>query len=133
MRKEKELVALFRGLVELLAEEADRNPSFADKLELLLSSLPRKEVSRRKFSKSIQEQLPDLHAEWAVRGEAGVLLWLKELPIPVLRSLVRSNDLDPTGRTSKWKEAEKLSSFIVDNLRIRMTRGSAFMSKGERS
>jgi hypothetical protein len=131
MRKEKELVALFRGLVELLAEEADRNPSFADKLELLFSSLPRKEVVQRERSKSIQEELPDLHAERAARGEAGLLLWLKELPITTLRSLVRSNDFDPTGRTSKWKEAEKLSSFIVDSLSARMARGSAFMSKGQ--
>jgi hypothetical protein len=130
MRKEKELVALLRGLAELLAEEARRNPNFASQLELLLSSLPRREVNQPKLRKNTEEKLPDLYAEWTTRGEAGLLLWLRECPLAVLRSLIRSNDFDPIGRTSKWKETEKLSSFIVDSLRARMTRGSAFMRKG---
>jgi hypothetical protein len=129
MRKEKELMALLRGLVELLAEEADRNPIFSDKLESLLAPLSGRGANQQKSHKSTSERLPDLHAERAARSEADFLLWLRELPITVLRSLIRSNEFDPTGRTGKWKEVEKLSSFIVDSLRARMARGSAFMSK----
>jgi hypothetical protein len=132
MRKEKELMTLLRGLVDLLADEAGRNPAFADKLEHLLTAVPaRREAAKREPRKSTSAKLPDLHAEHVARGEADFLLWLRELPVTILRSLIRANDFDPTRRTSKWKEAEKLATFIVDSLRARMTRGSAFMSKGQ--
>lgn len=44
MRKEKPLIALLRGLVDLLGEESERNPMFAAKVEALLSSLPDRTV-----------------------------------------------------------------------------------------
>jgi hypothetical protein len=131
MRKEKELMALLRGLVDLLADEAGRNPAFAERLEHLLDVVPARRVVGHVPRKRASAQLPDLHAEHAARGEADLLLWLRDLPVSMLRSLIRANDFDPTGRTSKWKEAEKLATFIVDSLRARMTRGSAFMGRGQ--
>lgn len=131
MRKEKELMALLRGLVDLLGQEADRNPAFSAKLEQLLTILPsRKSAVERSHGKSSSTQLPDLYAEHARRGEADLLLWLRDLPVSTLRTLIRTNDFDPTRRTSKWREQEKLATFVVDSLRSRMTRGSAFMNKG---
>jgi hypothetical protein len=44
MRKEKSLIALLRGLVDLLVEESDRNPKFAARIEALLSGLPERKV-----------------------------------------------------------------------------------------
>jgi hypothetical protein len=127
-------MGLLRGLVDLLAEEADRNPDFADKLGRLLIAIPgRRESSKREVRKNAPVHLPDLHAEHAARGEADFLLWLRSLPVTILRSLIRANDFDPTHRTSKWKEVEKLATFIVDSLRARMSRGSAFMGKGHTS
>jgi hypothetical protein len=40
MRKEKALIALLRDLVDILSEEAARNPEFEAKLEALLNPLP---------------------------------------------------------------------------------------------
>ena len=134
MRKEKELMALLRGLIDLLADEAARNPDFSDKLERLLVVLPVKSVStRRAPGKSAPTRLPNLHAEHAARGQADLLLWLRQLPVTTLRSLIQVNDFDPTRRTSKWKETEKLATFIADSLRARMARGSAFMGRGQRN
>ena len=131
MRKEKELMALLRGLVDLLGEEADCNPAFSAKLEQLLIVVPkRKSGAERSHGKGVSPQLPDLYAEHAKRGEADLLLWLRDLPVSTLRALIRTNDFDPTRRTSKWREQEKLATFVVDSLRSRMTRGSAFMNKG---
>ena len=124
-------MALLRGLVDLLVEEADHNPAFADKLEQLLAVVSsRRGGAERAPSKSVSVRLPDLYAEHAARGETDLLVWLRDLPVSTLRSLIRTNDFDPTRRTSRWQEAEKLATFIVDSLRSRMTRGSAFMSKG---
>jgi len=129
MRKEKELVTLLRSLVDLLADEADRNPDFASKLGAVLDGLPSKKLSSRGSSRNFQGTVPDVYSKWAALNETEFVLWLRELSIEVLKSIIRSNDFDPTGRGSKWKDVEKLSSFIGDSVRARAARGSAFMTK----
>lgn len=130
MRKEKELVNLLRGLVDLLAEESERNHEFAQKLEALLTGLPGKRTPKKKSSKTLsQTQLPDIHSEWRARKEIDFRLWLRDQPISVLRAIIRVEDFDATRRTSKWKDAEKLSEFIADRLRDRNTRGTAFIGR----
>lgn len=135
MRKEKALVALLRKLVELLAEESDRNPEFASKIEGLLAALPTQRRSKAgSTSPRRPEPLPDVHAEWSARGEPEFRLWLRDQPIPTIRGVIRAQDLDPTRRTAKWKDAEKLADFVTESLRARLSRGSAFigMSKTAR-
>lgn len=130
MRKEKELIGLLRSLVDLLAEESARNQEFACKLETLLSKLPERKTSQKKAAtKPSPEQLPDIHAELNARGETDFRLWLRDQPVPVLRSVIRAEDFDATRRTAKWKEAEKLAEFIADRLRDRKSRGSAFIGR----
>jgi hypothetical protein len=130
MRKEKALIGLLRGLVDLLAEESARNVEFASKLDTLLSELPgRKATPNRSTTLPPPERLPDVHAECNTRGETDFRLWLRDQPIAVLRAIIRSEDLDATRRTAKWKEAEKLAEFIADSLRARQSRGSAFIGR----
>lgn len=105
MRKEKELTALLRGLVDLISDEAGSNPQFAKKLDELLNPLPNcRQTSRTlQFAKDAIE-LPDIHQEWDMRGEAEFRLWLRDQPIPILRRLIRQHDLDAARRTDKWQE-----------------------------
>ncbi|MGC2222513.1 MAG: hypothetical protein WA624_09150 [Methylocella sp.] len=126
------MIALLRGLVDLLAEESAQNPEFASKIERLLSDLPTKKTIKKVpvAKKPTREPLPDIHAEWNVRGETRFRLWMREQPIPVLRAVIRAQDLDPTRRTTKWKDAEKLAEFIADNVRLRLSRGSTFIGRG---
>lgn len=133
MRKEKALVALLRDLVDLLAEEAARNPAFGARIEQLFEAIPeRRRAKPRKSSLKSHEASPDVHAEWSARGETGFRLWLRDQPISTIRAVIRDQDLDPTRRTAKWKDAEKLAGFVADSLRARLSRGSAFIgtSKG---
>ena len=130
MRKEKALVALLRDLIDLLADEAARNPEFGARIEQLLEAIPdrRRKAKQRKASPKQHEAGPDVHAEWSARGENGFRLWLRDQPIPTIRAVIRAQDLDPTRRTVKWKDAEKLAGFVADGLRARLSRGSAFIS-----
>ena len=131
MRKEKALVNLLRRLAGLVAEESDRNPDFESKIEALLSDVPdRKHASKKVSTGKPFVHPPDIHAEWNVRGEMEFRLWLRDQPISVLRAIIRNQDFDPTHRSIKWKEPEKLAEFIADGLRARMARGSAFIGKG---
>jgi hypothetical protein len=139
MRKEKALVGLLHDLVELLAQESDRNPEFGARLEQLLMAIPERRNAKprktkqrktepRKTKREGHEALPDIHAEWHARGEADFLLWLRDQTIPTIRAVIRAQDFDPTRRTAKWKDAEKLAGFVADSLRSRLSRGSAFTS-----
>lgn len=130
MRKEKELTALLRGLVDLISDEAGSNPQFAKKLDELLNPLPnRRQTSRTlQFAKDAIE-LPDIHQEWDMRGEAEFRLWLRDQPIPILRRLIRQHDLDAARRTDKWQESEKLSAHIADQIKARLARGASFVKR----
>lgn len=130
MRNEKALIRLLRGLVDLLADEAGSNPDFAVRLDDVLHELPAKVAKPAKQRAMPPAELPDVHSEWNQRGETEFRLWLRDQPIPVLRALIRTHNFDPTRRTSKWKEPEKLSGFIADSLRARMARGSSFLGRG---
>lgn len=130
MRNEKALIKLLRGLVDLLADEAGRNPDFAARLDDVLTGLSPEAGKPAKQRTTPPAEVPDVHAEWNRRSETDFRLWLRDQPIPVLRALVRTHDFDPTRRTAKWKEAEKLADFIADGLKARLARGSSFLGRG---
>jgi hypothetical protein len=127
MRKEKTLAGVLRALADLLTEEAAQNPKFAEGLAGLLydGTEPKPKPTKAKAAPPVQA--PDIHAEWTVRGEAEFRLWLKDQPVPVLRAIIRKEDLDSTRRTAKWSEPEKLAGFIADGLSGRLSRGAAFI------
>ena len=127
MRKEKALVTLLRSLVDLLSREAERSPEFASQLEDILRPLPSRNTAKKRIPLS-KLRLPDVYEEFTSRGEAEFLLWLQDKPIEVLRSIIRGHDFDAARRTSKWKDARRLSAFITEQIRARMARGSSFLT-----
>ena len=130
MRNEKELIKLFKGLVDLIAEESIRNPEFSAKLDSILPDLlQKKNVSNKKLSKKEPLDIPDFHAELNTRNEVDFILWLRNQPITVLREIIRREDLDPARRSARWKDPQKLANFISENLRARKARGSAFIDR----
>jgi hypothetical protein len=128
MRKEKTLIDLLRRFVEIIDNEAAHNPEFAGKLEALLlpNARPPKNVNPVMRTKVVAE-LPDIYAEWGARGEQEFRLWLRSVPLAVMRAVIKQHELDPSRRTLRWKEAEKVSEYIADQLQVRLSRGSKFM------
>jgi hypothetical protein len=130
MRKENALIKLFRDLVDLLGQESARNPEFAERLQALLVPIterPNGVRTNRRVSTTSLLEMPDIYAEFRAKGEEEFRLWLRDKPLEVLRTLIKQHDLDPTRRTYKWKEREKLSAYIADQLQARLSRGSRFM------
>ena len=132
MRKEKALIGLLQDLVKLVSDEAERNTEFAVRLDALLVPIPSGKTAKRPRVTAPKQNLPDIHAEFNSRGESEFHHWLREQPIAILRALIRQHDLDTARRTAKWKEADKLSAFITDQIRARLDRGSGFLSSGDR-
>jgi hypothetical protein len=128
MRKEKALIGLLRGLVDLISEESERNLEFAGRVEALLCDLPDKKTTLAKQKKPKQaEDVPDIYVEWNTRGDTEFLVWLKGQPIPILKAIIRVQDLDPTHKSTRWRKPEKFAEFIAEGLDKRLSRGSAFM------
>jgi hypothetical protein len=124
MRNEKSLIDLFRGLTSLLAEEAARNEGFARKLDELLVVVP----SAKATKAAKADALPDIHAEWAARGDADFAAWLSGLPVPMLRAIIKREDLDSARKSARWR-ADKLAELIVNGLAGRRSRGGGFLTK----
>ena len=131
MRKEKALTALLRDFVAVVAEEADRNPAFAARLDDLLSPVADPNRAAPRGAKPLASSGLDLHHELASRGEEEFRHWLRSQSTPILRACIREQDLDPAKRTKRWTEPEKLADFIAEGMRARVSRGSAFMGRGE--
>lgn len=131
MRNQKALINVLQGLVKLLSEEVERNPRFADSLDDLLSPLAAGNPPTKRKQGPAVNTLPDIHTEYSTKGESGLRQWLREQPIEVLRALIRVHDFDARRRTAKWKNAEQLSEFIVEQLRARLARGSGFLSSSK--
>jgi hypothetical protein len=128
MRNEKVLISLIRKIADLLSEECNRNKEFAERLSSLISNTPRRKSTISKTGEATSsERLPDIYAEWNVRGDTNFRLWIRDQPITLLRAIIRAQGFDTTRRTSKWKEVEKLADYIADSLRARLSRGSAFI------
>ncbi len=129
MRKEKALTTMLQDLVKLLDEECGRNPDFAERLQSVLAPLPDRRALKKKrpTKKKTTINLPDIHEQWQALGESEFRLWLRDQPAEVLRGLIKKHDLDAIRRTTRWKENEKLSAFIADQLQSRLSRGSSFL------
>lgn len=133
MRKKSSLSRLLRGLSRLLIEEAERNPEFATRLDVLLESVVGKthvKANRRRVKE--KPHVPDVYQELELRGENEFRFWLRDQPVPVLHAIIRVHDLDSARRTAKWSDAEKLGGYIAERLQGRLERGSSFI-RGSRT
>ncbi len=129
MRKEKALGRLLRKLADLIVEEAESNEAFAQRLRAALSEVSPPTTARpKKTPDSPTPPLPDVHAELASRGESEFRLWLIEQSREVLKAIIRSEDIDPTRRTAKWKDLDKLAGYITESLKSRQQRGASFLN-----
>jgi hypothetical protein len=132
MPDETSLAATLRALVDAVIEEAAQNEAFAAKVEKALLKLgapkqaAKPKAAASKASKA-KAALPDVHAEWAARGETEFTFWLRDQPIADIRAIIRQLDIDPTRRSSRWKDAEKLARFVSEALKARSGRGAAFL------
>ena len=131
MREEKAVGRLLRKLADLIVEEAESNEAFAQRLRAALSEVSPPASSRpQKAPDSPKPTLPDVHAELASRGESEFRLWLLGQSREVLKAIIRSEDIDPTRRTAKWKDVDKLADYIADSLKSRQQRGASFLNAG---
>jgi len=127
MQRAKTLTRLLKQLAEVVAEEAEQNPAFAEKLDAILAPLPAAPANSKK-SKLPTKAAPDVYAELQSRGEEEFRFWLAGLGVPTLKAIVKANGFDPTKQSNRWSEPDKFVPLILEQVRARLKRGSAFMT-----
>ena len=123
-------------MVEAIAEEAERNPSFASKLESVLGGQPPANNSRDRLGRDSGQRVRRGRRPPAVldpisayrEGEGALRDRLRQLTQDQLRDVVAEYAMDPDKLAMKWKSAERLVNRIVEVSRGRATKGDAFRS-----
>ncbi len=139
MHAAERLTRLLRDLVHVVTEEAETNPAFADRLAAVLAPLPEERLPGRRGSSTKRqpsqqpEDAPDVFAVFAERGEEEFGFWLRGLDLATLKAIIKQNGFDPGKTARNWKEPDKFSALIQDQVAARLRRGSAFLpSRTER-
>jgi hypothetical protein len=124
----RKLNETLRALGRLIEEEADRNPSFAEKLEAITAGLPVRSAAQRKDkAQHAVAEIPDVLKEYETRGSDEFRFWLRVNPVPQLRAIIKANGFDPEKKSARWTEPDKLIGLIAEQTAARLKRGSAFL------
>lgn len=119
--------------MDVILEEAEHNPPFADKLldVLSLAEAPPEHAARKR--KGNVELPADPFEVFHSEGAIGLKAWLDHLDLEQLRTIVRIHKLDSTRNSDKWKTKERFIDLIMDRLPERTKQGDAFRAYGQPS
>lgn len=136
---------LIMDTARLVADEAERNPTFGGHLLELLSA-PKEAVKppkpARKQSPSAEVSAPSRPKnrrapaafnpiELAEQNEETLRLRLAELSLEQLRDIVADYGMDPGKLVAKWKDRDRVIDRIVELSIARLHKGDAFRTPND--
>jgi hypothetical protein len=125
-------------LARVVADEADRNPGFRDKILGALgqkngsvsvgdaASKPTADASNKSKNRRTTPLFDPI--ELASVGESALRSRLAELTVDQLQDIVSSYGMDPGRLVTKWKTPERIIERIVELALARSQKGDAFRS-----
>jgi hypothetical protein len=134
MRSKKILINFLKRFVEAVSVEYDKNAEFAQTIDQLLADAS---ISKHPSVQGRKElgakPIAELYNEWHSRDELQFTLWLVEHPVSILQATIRSYELDARKQAARWNDPKKIADFIVDKLRTKAARGSAFIKNSAKN
>ena len=126
MRTRRKLLELARAV----ADEADRNPAFAQKLDAVLGLEQRRGIgpgtkrgrSRRRRTPAVLDPVAVLRVE----GAPGLRSRLSGLDLEQLKDIVAQYGMGPGRLVMKWKTWDRVADRIVEMSASRAQKGDAF-------
>jgi hypothetical protein len=121
------------ALVNVIVEEAGRNPEFRERVEsVLYVTKPAPKVKanspqKRKGGRRAPAVLDPI--DLAKHGEAGLRNQLAGLDLEKLLDIVAQYGMDPGKLVMKWKDRERVIDRIVELALARATKGDAFRAE----
>lgn len=130
MQPGQKLTRALRALVELVEDEAARNPAFAQRLEAVIADLPAGTTTKKpsKSKDSAEDiEIPDVLKAFQRKGESEFRFWLRDFDITTLKAIVKTNGFDPGKNSQRWTEPDKFIALITEQTAARLRRGSSFL------
>lgn len=133
--KEKDIVALWKKISNVISEEIQCNPKFAEKIsEAIALAKPDEEfdsVSREKPTRRNRRNPAKLDPFILLEdGETALLEGLHGLSVEELKDIIAANGMDPSKLAMKWKSREKLEQHIIEATIRKSGQGDAFWNAG---
>lgn len=124
------LKATLNALVRAIAEEAERNPDFASRIEEVLGL--KEQASRPRGTRGARRRVPAVldPVQLARQGEPTLRARLGELNLEQLKDVVAEYGMDPGKLVLKWKTPARIIDRIVEVSIGRARKGEGFLSSG---
>ncbi|OWW18356.1 hypothetical protein [Noviherbaspirillum denitrificans] len=123
-----------RAIGTVVLEEIERNPDFAQRLQLALTTTasalvgnnPEGAERTKKRHRSRAPAVIDPIATLSDHGDDALRHELQALPLDKLLDIVAEFAMDPSKLVMKWKSQERIIDHIIDNAKRRSVKGDAF-------
>ncbi len=130
MQPGQKLTRALRALVELVEEEAARNPAFAQRLESVVADLPAGTGTKKlaKSKSSVDDvDAPDVLKIFQDKGETEFRFWLRDFDLLTFKAIVKANGFDPGKNSQRWTAPDQFIALITEQTAARLRRGAAFL------
>ena len=133
--KEKDIVALWKKISNVISEEIQCNPKFAEKISEVIALAKTDEefdsASREKPIRRNRRNPARLDPFVLLKdGETALLEGLRGLSVEELKDIIAAYGMDPTKLAMKWKSREKLEQHIIEVTIRKSGQGDAFWNAG---
>ena len=129
----KNSVKILRQVLSAVIEEAEHNPDFSAKLELILNATDATDHIDKKQKDSLSRRTGNRRDPaildpvlLVAENEAALVEKLHELTEKELKDIVAEYGMDQSKLAMKWKDKERLINLIVEAAHRRASKGDAF-------
>jgi hypothetical protein len=112
-------------LVAVVASEACRTSRFASALSAAVTITGGDDIKPRRTGRRAAGVI-DPFAIYVASGESGLRDRLRRLDLEQMRDIVAEHGMDHDRLAMKWKDPDRVIDRIVDKVRARASKGSAF-------
>ena len=114
------------AIANAVADEADRNPEFAEQINLALGWVSAQAKPKRRRGRRRDAPVLDPFEVYE-EGEVALRNALAQLEVEQLKDIVAHHGMDLQKLAMRWKTAGRLIDLIVERVVERSEKGSAFM------
>jgi hypothetical protein len=117
-----------QDLIRVIAEEAERNPEFARRIEETIGLEPC--APKIQSPRAAKRRAPPIldPVDLARQGEAALRARLAELTLDQLKDIVADYGMDPGKLVMKWKTPDRVVERIIEVSMGRAKKGEAFLA-----
>ena len=125
-----DILALWKKISSVIADEISANENLAQKLSVILDLSPNeiKAGPKRKSGRAPAKVDPFALLE---QGEDRLNEALKGLTEEELKDVISAHGLDPAKQAMRWKKRDRLEKQIVDQTKQKASRGAVFWNSME--